>query len=243
MRILVVNPNTTASMTAAIGEVARAVAAPGTEIGVVNPAMGPASIEGYFDGALSVPGLLEEIAEGERQGWEGYVIACFDDTGLDAARTLARGPVVGICEAAMHVATLLGGRFCVVTTLERSVPAIERLARRYGVADRCRVRAADVAVLDLEGARDEAVEKVRAEARRAAAEDRAECIVLGCAGMADLTQALGAELGRPVVDGVAAATKLVEALIALGLKTSKVGGYAVPRPKAYAGELSRFGPG
>ena len=112
--------------------------------------MGPASIEGYYDEAFSVPGLLEEIRRGEEDGCDGYVIACFDDTGLDAARCVASGPVVGICEAAMHVATLLGGRFSVVTTLARSVPALEALARRYGVADRCRVRAAEVPVLALE---------------------------------------------------------------------------------------------
>ncbi|HYD68518.1 aspartate/glutamate racemase family protein, partial [Azospirillum sp.] len=92
MRILVVNPNTTASMTARIGAAARAVAAPGTEVEAVNPAMGPASIEGYYDEAFAVPGLLEEIARGEAAGVDGYVIACFDDTGLEAARSLARAP-------------------------------------------------------------------------------------------------------------------------------------------------------
>ncbi|MBP2231635.1 allantoin racemase [Azospirillum agricola] len=249
MRILVVNPNTTASMTARIGAAATAAAFPGTTILAVNPAMGPASIEGYYDEALAVPGLLEEIirhqsepAGMEGAGIDGTVIACFDDVGLDAARSVAAGPVVGICEAAMQTAGLLGGRFAVVTTLQRSVPALERLAERYGVAGRCRIRAAGVPVLALEDPGSGAVERVRAEIRRAVDEDGAESIVLGCAGMADLARALGQETGVPVVDGVSAAVKLVEGLVSLGLRTSKAGGYAAPLPKAYAGELARFAP-
>ena len=127
MRVLIVNPNTTASMTEKIGAAARRAASPGTEVIAVNPTMGPVSIEGYYDEAFSGPGLLEEVRHGEAAGCDGHVIACFDDTGLDAARALAAGPVVGICEAAMHVATMLGGRFAVVTTLPRSVPALQAL--------------------------------------------------------------------------------------------------------------------
>lgn len=231
MRILVVNPNTTASMTAKIGAAARAVAAPGTEILAVNPATGPASIEGYYDEAIAVPGLLEEIARHERESTiQGTVIACFDDVGLDAARSVAIGPVVGICEAAMRMASLLGGDFAVVTTLSRSVPALERLAQRYGMADRCRVRAAGVPVLALEDPDSGAVDRVRDHVRRAV-EEGAESIVLGCAGMTDLARSLTDEMGVPVVDGVSAAVKLVEGLLALGLRTSKVGGYAPPLPK------------
>ena len=193
VRILIVNPNTTGSMTEKIGAAGRGAASPGTEVVAVNPAMGPESIEGYYDEAFSVPGLLDEIRRGEVLGFDGYVIACFDDTGLDAARTLAAGPVLGICEAAMHAATMLGGRFSVVTTLARSVPALEGLARRYGVADRCRIRASDVPVLALEDPASGAVRKVEDEIGRAMREDGAECIVLGCAGMTDLA----AELTRP----------------------------------------------
>ena len=208
--------------------------------------MGPESIEGYYDEAFSLPGLLEKIRRGEAEGFDGYVIACFDDfddTGLDAARTVATAPVVGICEAAMHVAGMLGGRFSVVTTLARSVPALEGLARRYGVAERCRVRVSEVPVLALEDPASGAVQTVEREIERALQEeDGAECIVLGCAGMADLAAELTRRLGVPVIDGVAAATRLVEALVGLGLSTSKAGGYAAPLAKRYTGGLARFAP-
>jgi len=239
MRILIVNPNTTASMTAKLREAARKAAASGTEIFAVNPAFGPVSIEGYYDEAFATPGMLEEIAK--RPEMDAYVIGCFDDTGLDAARSLARGPVVGIGEAAFHMASLIAGKFSVVTTLSRSIPPIEHNLARYGLISRCaRVRACEVAVLDLEDPRLPARAKLSAEIGRAIAQDGCEAIVLGCAGMADLAEALSAEHDLPVVDGAASAVKLCEGLHALGLKTSKRGGYAPPLAKPYAGEFARF---
>jgi allantoin racemase len=243
MHILVVNPNTTLSMTEKIGAAARAAAGAGTDITAVSPAMGPVSIEGYYDEAFAVPGLVEEVRKGEAAGYDGYVVACFDDTGVDAARCVARAPVVGIAEAAMHVATLIAGSFTIVSTLGRSAPALEHLVHKYGFANRCRrVRTAEVPVLALEDPKSDAVGRLRAEIARAIAEDRCEAIVLGCAGMADLNAALAAEFGLPVIDGVAAAVKLVEAVAGLGLGTSKVGGYAPPLRKRYAGEFERFAP-
>lgn len=243
MRILVVNPNTTAAMTEKIGQAARAVAAAETEIIAVNPPDGPVSIEGYYDEAFSVPGLLGEIARGEALGVNAHVIACFDDTGLEAARCLASAPVIGIGEAAFHLASMLGHRFSVVTTLSRSIAAIETNLMKYGLAGRCaKVRACDVPVLALDDPASNASAQISTEIERAKREDAAEAIVLGCAGMADLAARLTEKHGLPVIDGVASAVKLAEALSTLGLRTSKVGSYAAPRPKAYLGTFAPFGP-
>jgi allantoin racemase len=237
MEILVVNPNTTASMTDKIRAAAEAAASRGTRITAVNPDTGPASIEGYYDEALAVPGLLAEIARGAARGVAGNVIACFDDTGLDAARALAGAPVVGIGEAAFHLASLIAGRFSVITTLGRSVLAIEHNLARYGLAARCaRVRAAEIPVLALEDGDGDARARIAVEIEAAMVEDRAEAIVLGCAGMADLAADLSARHGLPVVDGVAAAVALVESLARLGLRTSKVGAYAPPLAKSRPGD-------
>ena len=228
MDILVVNPNTTVSMTEKIRRAAERAAAPGTRIVAVNPPVGPESIEGFYDDALAVPGLLAEIAKGEAQGVSAHVIACFDDTGLDAARALA----AGIGEAAFHAASLVAGRFAVVTTLARSVPAIEFNLLRYGLAARCaRVRAADVPVLALEERQTDACRRIDAQIAAAKSDDGAEAIVLGCAGMADLAAELATRHGLPVIDGVAAGVALAETLVRLGLRTSKLGGYAPPLPK------------
>ena len=230
-------------MTEKAGEAARLVAASGTEIIAVNPEYGPVSIEGYYDEVFSIPGLLEEVRKGEDSGCQGTVIACFDDTGLDAARCLASGPVVGICEASMHIASLLANGFSIVTTLKRSIPALEELAVKYGMSQQChRVRAAEVPVLELENPDSEATKLIRVEIQKALDEDRSEAIVLGCAGMVDLAAELSEEFGVPVIDGVSAAVKLVESLVALGLQTSKLNGYAYPRSKTYLGLFQTFQP-
>ncbi|MFZ1663432.1 MAG: aspartate/glutamate racemase family protein [Paracoccaceae bacterium] len=231
MRILVLNPNTTASMTEKIGAAARRVASPGTEIVARNPAVGPASIEGFYDEAMCLPGMLEVIRT--TPDVDGVVIACFDDTGLDAARCLTDKPVVGIGEAAYHMASMISNKFSVITTLGRSVPALEHNLHKYGLSARCaRVRSSEVAVLELEEQGSDATNRISDEIAVAMAEDRAEAIVLGCAGMTDLTEFLSARHGLPVLDGVVCALTLCESLIRLKLKTSRLGGYAdVPKEK------------
>jgi allantoin racemase len=241
MRLCVINPNTTASMTQKIGAAARAVALADTEVVAVNPEFGPASIEGYFDEAFSLPGLLDEI--GKAREADAFVIACFDDTGLEAARCATTKPVVAIGEAAFHMASLIAEKFSVVTTLSRSIVPIERNLAKYGLIARCaRVRAAEVAVLALEDPGSDARRRIEAEIARALEEDGAEAIVLGCAGMADLAQALSLRFGVPVLDGVACAVTLAEAAVRLKLQTSKRNSYAAPLPKTYAGAFERFAP-
>ena len=242
MRLLVINPNTTASMTRKIGEAAKAVASPSTEVTAVNPAHGPVSIEGFYDEAFCVPGLLEEVRKGVDEGYDGFLVACFGDPGLDACREISDAPVIGICEAAMHVASLVAHRFTVVTTNHRSVPRIGELAHRYGVERRCHLQAAGVTVLSLEEPGSEAQTKVEAMARRAVQEEGAEAVLLGCAGMADLSARLSERLGVPCIDGVAAGTKLLEALVGLGVKTSKALAYSPPFAKPYAGMFAPYAP-
>lgn len=244
MRIKVINPNTTESMTRTIAAAAAAVAGPGTEIVAATSSAGPVSIEGHYDEAISVIGMLEEVRRGEAEGINGYVIACFGDPGLLAAREVAAGPVVGIAEAAMHAASFLATGFSVVTTLGRTRVIAEHLVRNYGMEHHCRrVRAIDLPVLELENPHSNARRMITEECRRALEEDGSGAIVLGCAGMADLTAALTHELGVPVIDGVTAGIKLVEALVGLGLKTSKRGDLAYPISKPVTGYLSRMATG
>lgn len=243
MKLKIINPNTTLSMTALIGKAAVAVAAPGTEIVAVSPRMGPASIEGHYDEAFATIGVLDEVRRGEAEGVDAHVIACFGDPGLLAAREIARGPVIGIAEAAMHAATFVSTGFTIVSTLERSRVILEHLVAAYGMAGKCRsVRASNLAVLDLERPESNARALILEQCRRAVAEDHADCLLLGCAGMADLAADITDELGVPVIEGVAAAVKLAEALVGLGLRTSKAGGLAAPLPKAYAGDFAPFAP-
>ena len=243
MRIKVINPNTTWSMTRTIEAAAKAVASADTEILAVSPAHGPVSIESHYDEAVAALGVIDEVRKGEQEGCDGYVIACFGDPGLHAAREVSRGPVVGIAEAAMHAASFIATGFSVVTTLSRTCIIAEHLAEAYGMARFCRkVRGTDLAVLELEKPESDAYRVIVDECRRALAEDGSAAIVLGCAGMADLCHRIADEIGAPVIDGVAVAVKQVEALVALGLGTSKRGDYASPPLKAYVGLTAGFAP-
>ena len=243
MHIRIINPNTTRSMTETIGAAAEKVAAPGTRISATQPDSGPVSIESHFDEAVSAVGVAEEILAGERGDdlVDAYIVACFGDPGLLAARELTRAPVIGIAEAAFHVATMISTRFSVVTTLGRTGIIAEHLLESYGFSHHCRrVRAAEIPVLDLEDNADVAVQRLVQECLRAKEEDNIGAIVLGCGGMADLTDYISDAVGLPIIEGVTAAVKLSEALAGLKLGTSKHGDLAFPRPKTFVGRFESF---
>jgi allantoin racemase len=241
MKLLLINPNTSAAMTAGIAAAARDVAAPGTEIVARQPSFGPASIEGHFDDVFGAAGVAEQAQLAATEGFDATLIACFGDPGLDAAREVLTGPVLGIAEAAFHAAAMLATGFSVVTTMTRTCVIAERLVQRYGFERSCRgIHGTDIPVLDLEAVSGETVDRIEAAARHALAADRSEAIVLGCAGMAALCRELTSRLGVPVIDGVAVAVKFAEGLAALRLVTAKRGDYATPLAKPWAGWTSNF---
>jgi len=230
-------------MTERIAAAARTAANADTEIVAVQPSAGPTSIEGVYDGALAMPGVVEEVLRAEAAGSDAHIIACFDDTGLDAARAAAVKPVVGIGEAAFHIASLVAHRFTVITTLSRSVPVIERNLVVLGLMACCaRVRATDISVLALDDPASDARNRISDMIATAMREDGADGIVLGCAGMAHLAGDLSAMHRLPVVEGVSAAVRLAESVVGLGLTTSKRGLWASPSPKPYAGAFASFAP-
>ena len=228
MHIRIINPNTTIAFTRRLREAAATVAAPGTVVTATEPLRGPASIESHGEEALGAVGVAEAVAAGEREGVDAYVVACFGDTGVHAAREVARGPVVGMTEAALYAAAILAPSFTVVTLPRRTRVHALRVVGETGLAHRCTVRAVDVAVLDLADEAAAVLPAVLAEARLALAADGAEALILGCAGMSELVAPLEAALGVPVIDGVLAGLKMAEGLVAAGLRTSKRCTYARP---------------
>ncbi|MEY4872414.1 MAG: hypothetical protein RLZZ563_1744 [Pseudomonadota bacterium] len=214
MRLAVINPNSTVSMTEK-AVVAAQWAAPGATVLGITCHESPAAIQGPEDDAICRPFVLTEVARAAKDGADAIIIACFDDPALDEARARVSIPVLGIGEAGFHAAMLLGGRFSVVTTLPIAIPIIEENLAHYGLTACARVRAAGVAVLELEDETTGADRKVSAEIARAKAEDGVGAIVLGCAGMADLAARMEAEHGLKVIDGVGAAAAFAAALVTL----------------------------
>lgn len=216
-RLLFINPNTTQSMTDKVQSAARAAVGSDVIIDAATSKEGPASIQGAEDGEAALPGLLRALEAGEQLGgYDGYAIACFDDTGLEQCRKLTDKPVVGIGQAAFHASLLLRPGFSVVTTLAVSIPVIEENLQNYGLAPMCRkVRASDVPVLALEEPGSSAERQISDEIALAIREDQCEAIVLGCAGMAPLAARLSRAHNIPVIDGVVAAAGLLTTLHAV----------------------------
>jgi allantoin racemase len=221
MRICLINPNSTESMTAEMVEAARAVAGPDTAVDGVTAETAPATIEGYRDDALAAAAVVEIVAE-RRADHDAFVIACFGDPGLYGARELATVPVVGIAEASFMLAMTLGRSFSILTNSDADIPEMEDLVNRYGLGARSAgVRAVDMGVAEAEEDRAAAERAYLAAGRKAIDTDHAEVLCLGCGPMLGLRDSLEAALGVPVIEGVPAAVVMAESLVGLGLTTSK----------------------
>ena len=235
MRILVVNVNTTESMTRTMGDQAQAVAAEGTEILALTPFFGAESAEGNYESYLAAVAVMDRVLAVE-EDYDAVIQAGFGEHGREGLQELLDVPVVDITEAAVHFAHFLGYRYSVVTTLDRAIPLIEQRLLLAGLDAHCAsVRASGLSVLELESSAERATAAIAAQAKLAIEDDGAEVIVLGCGGMAGLDAAVREATGAPVVDGVAAAVKIAESLVSLGLSTSKVRTYASPRRKSVRG--------
>lgn len=202
---------------------------PGTELSHVEIDHGPASIESDFDEMLATPDTVARIIEAERDGMDAVIINCMGDPGLQAGREVVRIPVIGPCEATMHVASMLGHTFSVITVMKSLRRQFENQAKVYGVQDKlASVRAVEIPVLDLETDRNRLVKSLADEAQLAVEEDGAHVMLFGCTGMVGAAQAVEEELAArgypdvPVIDSMAWAVKMAEAIAGMGLRHSKM---------------------
>jgi allantoin racemase len=202
---------------------------PGTSISVSQVERGPSSIETAFDSVLAAPDTIRLVVEAEREGMDAVVIDCMDDPGLEAGRELVSIPVLGPCQAAMHLAAMLGRRFSVITDPDENAAGLfEDHARAYGVSGQlASVRWVDIPVLELDRDRERLVREVVRESAASVEHDRAGVIILGCTGMLGLAEAVRSGLddmgitGVPIIDPLPVAVRLAEALVDLHLSHSK----------------------
>ena len=218
MKIKLINPNTTQSMTDSIYNMAVRYADADTEITAVSPLTGPDSIECYVDEYLAVPGVIQEVIKGDKEeNADAFIIACFGDPGLATAKFIAP-------------------YFSVVSVLDRSRKVTEDVVKAYGAESFCRsIRTTGLSVLEFGKNPEKGLKALAEQGRRAVEEDGAECILLGCAGFVDVVDRLREELGVPVLDGVMPAVKLAEALVKMNVKTSKANTWKAPEVKEIKG--------
>ncbi len=218
MRILIINPNSSRDMTRTIQKAARRFAGDSLAVDCAATPGAPPFIETYEDQLQAAPGMIRLLRENE-SSHDGFVVACHCDPNLDALKEITAKPVVGIGEASMKLATMLGHRFAVLSASAHSIPNKEALIRKYHLQD------LGFVIAPSKGARGGLEEKLLRTARTAVAEKGAEVLVLGCAGWAGLDRRLQKALKAPVLDGVVCALIMVTGLIRCGISTSKIGRY------------------
>jgi allantoin racemase len=229
MRILVINPNTTVEMTKQIERELNGIKRHDTVLQVTNPSFGPEGLASSYDEIVAGFELIKIVQAAKQEGYDAIVVACFSDPGIAAAKELCDIPVVGIAEASMHMACMLGHKFTILTTSPKRIPSKALYVRYNGIENRlASVRALGVGVVETTHKPQRTKDAILAVATRAIAEDGAEVIILGCAGMAGYGKELEERLGVPVLDPNAIALKMAEAMVDLGLRPSKAGLFAYP---------------
>jgi len=223
LKILCINPNSSKKVKEGIEKICKKYALPNTEIEVECIEEAPAAINNYHDIYLSEQYLVKKFKELEKK-YDGFIIACHGDVGVDLFRELTLKPVIGIGEASILFALPLGHKFSILSRKRKKITQKEDMIKKYGFENRC----ASIRMTGLEVNADEKEkrEKLIQEGERAVKEDGAEVLILGCAGMAGLDKEIEKIVGVPVIDGVASAIMIMESLIRYGSKTSKIGKYS-----------------
>lgn len=231
-KFLVINPNTGQAMTKQIEESLQGLVPEEVKLEVVTNVAGPVSIEGHTDEVISSYHILNLIGE-KQEEYDGYLIACFSNhPSIAMLRELTGRPVVGIAEAACHMAAMTGNKFGIVTTSPKWVPMLQEAVGCFGMKDKCAgVWSTGLSVVELHQVSKEQLEDAILNTGRQAISYGAEVICLGCAGMSGLQQRIEKELKVPVVDSCKAGLMMLYSLCNLGLQTSRLCTYAPNAPR------------
>jgi len=206
--ILIVNPNSNQEVTDRTQQTANRILGPHSKALVIHPTDSPFSIETFADRLVAEPLAIDLLSL--HQGYDAYVMACFDDIAIKAARRFLNVPVVDSVEASIAIARLYGSRFAIVTTVETMVPGIKTLIENLGVTDQCSVRAAGIGVASAAAGDLEALERLDETITTARNVDGAKVIILGSGGLTGQAKRLTVKHGIPVIDCIEAAIKFSE---------------------------------
>ena len=212
MRILVINPNTSQSMTDHIRQALLAIKRTDTELEVICPDKGPETIESAYDEAFAIPPTLDLVKKANAEGYDAIILACFSDPGLEAAKEISIIPVLGIEESSLHMAAMLGARFTIVTPRRERIPSKKEHVHIRGLNHfLASVRSLDLSVAETDANPEKTKERIFEVARQAVEADGAEVIILGCGGMAGYSDEMEDKLNIKVIDPTAVALKIAEA--------------------------------
>lgn len=239
MRILVINSNTSEKITNIIDKTVKQYASGETVIDSKTASKGPITIEGHLDALLAAEATVELIAEND-VGYDGFLIACGFDPGLNAAREISNKPIMGISLAAMSGAAMIGHRFAILTPQMRMVNVIKDMVRSYGMENKLAgVYVVDCSVADVAANQEKLIKEFVVQGKRAV-QDGADVICLGGATLSGMEKIIEAEVSVPVLDGIACGIVMLESLIRLQICHSKSQDFRVPEKKTVINEAQVF---
>lgn len=234
MKIMIINPNSSVEMTNHVRKVLENIKRPETELIVTCPDKGPIAIESAYDETIAAFYSLDLVKRANKENFDAIVIACFSDPGIVSLKEISDILVVGIQEVSLHVASMLGHKFTILT------PSLKRIPSKYNGVWRTKlpfnlasVRELGMSVTETEEKPDLAQKNILEIAKKAVEEDGAEVIILGCAGMAGYAEVVEKKLNIVVIDPTLVAFKYTEAMVEAGIKQSKRALYAYPSGKEY----------
>ncbi len=227
-KILVINPVADSRWNKTDGDYLKKIARKGTLIEVVNIEKGPKTIESFYDENFATPEILKIVRENKNQ-FDGIMINCFADPGLKAAREICNIPVAGAGESAIILTSMLGHNFSIISVKKNMIPMFEMKVVTLGLSKRLSsVEYIDIPVSELEVNLNETEEAIIEAINRTVKRNSTEVAVLGCTGMLSLYGKVAKRVSIPLVEPAAAALKVLEILIDLGISHSKAGLYMTP---------------
>jgi len=226
-KALVLNPNTSQEMTAEIKETATHVFQTPWECEVLSAPAGPESLESWTDYHLASVCVLP-LVEAYQTKVDGIVLACFGDPGLYLLKEYCEVPVIGIAEASMSLAILLGAKFGILAGMRRAVELMDSMVRTYGLEARyAGTEPLDMRVLDFEKEREKTLDRLEVTSLKLRRRG-AEVLLLGCAGLTNFVDALQTKVDMPVIDPVESGCQVLKTIRACGLRTSHIGLFSYP---------------
>ncbi|KAJ5657512.1 uncharacterized protein N7484_001161 [Penicillium longicatenatum] len=232
INVLLINPNSTEHMTMACLNAIRPSLSPDVTVhGFTAPHPAPSAIESQTDAVLSTADCIRAISDIDVGGYDAFLVACFRDHPLiSALKEEYPHPVLGIMEAAMYAARMLGGKMGIICTSDRSVMAHSRTVSAYGFSDYfAGCESAQLGVLELDSKpKEDVYANIIQKLRRLVDDKKADCVLLGCAGMAEMRKACEDALLETevrVLDGVTIGVQFLVGLVRENLQTAKSGVY------------------
>jgi len=227
-KILVINPVADSRWNKTDGDYLKKIARKDTVIEVVNIEKGTKTIESFYDEAFALPGILKIVREIKNQ-YDGIMINCFADPGLNPAREVCDIPVVGPGESAIILASMLGHNFSIISVKKNLIPMFEMKLVSLGLSKRLSsVEYIDMPVSKLEDDFNKTEEAIIKAINSTIKQNNTEVAILGCTGMLSLYNEVVKRVNIPVVEPAATALKTLEILIDLRISHSKTGLYITP---------------